>query len=129
MSHHSVTDRQHQASAGLLVLSHIGRRKRFVTLNKTPRDLQPVAPLELVARMPFVIDTSSTHNHSWPPATQFMQQLFGIPRIWEGEWWTLAVTRGVTGVASGVCKERLRERGSKDCCEWVLHRKALSIGG
>lgn len=70
---------------GLLVLSHIGRRKRSVKLNKTPPDLQPVAPLELVARMPFVLDSSGTHNLSWPPTTWFMQQVFGISGIWEGE--------------------------------------------
>lgn len=39
------------------------------------------------------------------------------------------MTRGVTRVAGGACKERPREHGSKDCCEWVLHRKVLSIGG
>lgn len=85
MSRHSVIDRQHQASVGLLVLSHIGRRKRSVKLNKTPHDLQPVGPLELVAHTPCVIDTSSTHSHSWPPTTWFMQQVFGISGIREGE--------------------------------------------
>lgn len=73
MSHHSVIDRQHQALVGLLVLGHIGRRKHSVKLIKTPHDLQPVAPLELVALMAFVADTSSVHSHSWPLTTWFMQ--------------------------------------------------------
>ena len=76
---HSVIDRQHRPSVGLLVLSPVGGRK----LNKTPRDLQPVVPLELVARVPVAIDTSSTHSHPWPPAAWFMQQVFGVPRIWK----------------------------------------------
>lgn len=84
MSHHSVVDRQHQASVELLVLSHIGRRKRSVKLKKKPPDLQPVVPLELGCMYALCNRHPRMHSHSWPPTARVTQQVFGIPRIWEG---------------------------------------------
>lgn len=82
--HHSVIDRQRQTSVGLLVLSHTGRRKHSVKLNKTPRDLQPVAPLELVARIPFVIrhlqcaqSFLASHNLVYAAGIQHFKNLGG----------------------------------------------------
>lgn len=126
MSHHSVVDRQHQASVELLVLSHIGRRKRSVKLKKKPPDLQPVVPLELGCmyalcnrHLPYAQSFVASYSPGYAAGVRHSKNLGG--RESSG---ALAVTRGVTRVASGACKrtwiQRLPRMG--------VHRKALSIG-